>query len=166
MDGDPLEKRLLFEKLVVLKAFYLFVFIRQFSERVAKHGHTLVGRTLMAAQELMEHDDAHTIWTGMWTPRIRERMEHACPWGLSSRKFKQVKSAMSVLVAGVVQLYRLATPVSRKRRREHGTDERDQQLRIDHWTARTIRDGCRREGIAEDPYRRDEREFDARRYDR
>jgi hypothetical protein len=143
---------------------------RQFSSRSAKYGHTLVGRTLHAVQNLLEHDEAHTIWTGMWTLEIRERMEQACPWGLSSREFKQVKNVMSVLVAGVVQLYRLATPASRKRRRDNdAAPERDQQLRIDHWaTTNTsvMRDDRWREGTAREPPRRDEREFDARRFDR
>ena len=141
-----------------------------FRDAVVKHGHTLVGRTLTAIQDLMVHDDAHTIWTGMWTPAIREQMEGRCPWMLTRREFTQVKRALSVLVGGVLQLYRLATPANRKRAREpepmHG---HDQQTRIDNWATPTMRDrleGIRCEGVGRDPHRSDEREFDARRYDR
>ena len=127
-----------------------------------------MGRTLTAIQELMAHDEAHTIWTGMWTRAIREQMEDKCSWPLTSREFKQVKRALSVLVAGVVQLHKLATPTSRKRPREQEAPLGGLQRRIERWTNPTTRTRQPLEsGEGErDQHRIDERDLDARRCDR
>ena len=145
---------------------------RRLSEAVVTHGITLTGRTLAVIQELLVHEDAHTIWTGMWSPEIREQVETKCPWTLKRSEFRQVKRALSVLVTGVLQLYRLATPTPRKRARgQETTGVRERQTHMEQWAilgahGRQVWERGEEERVGREPTRSDDREYDDRRYDR
>jgi len=133
---------------------------RRFATAIAKRGTSISGRTLTVLQELMTHPDSHTIWTGMWTPAIREEVSRRCPWTLHAKEYRQVKQALSTLVDGVIQLYRLATPEDRKRKRGQGQVRTPRTL-LEEWIAQDDEEdgGVQMREL-------DERDMDARRYDR
>jgi hypothetical protein len=133
---------------------------RRFATAIAKRGTSISGRTLTVLQELMTHPDSHTIWTGMWTPAIREEVSRRCPWTLHAKEYRQVKQALSTLVDGVIQLYRLATPEDRKRKRGQGQVRTPRTL-LEEWIAQDDEEvgGAQMRDL-------DERDMDARRYDR
>ena len=96
----------------------------------------------------------------MWTPAIREEVSRRCPWTLQAKEYRQVKQALSTLVDGVIQLYRLATPEDRKRKRGQGK-ARTPRTPLEEWIAQDDEDvgGVQMREL-------DERDMDARRYDR
>jgi hypothetical protein len=81
---------------------------RQLHNEADTHGTTLVGKTLRAITGLLDHEEAHSIWTGMWTPDIRQAITERSPWHLKAREYAQVVAALRHLVNGAIDLYDLA----------------------------------------------------------
>ena len=122
------------------------------------YGTTLVGRTIRTIMQLQEHNDAHTIWTGLWTPSIRSAVAGACPWPLTRREYGKVTGALRHLASGVLELYRQGRVVERRQRRSDDRTETRQPTIAECWVQDDDRVRERRD--------QDERKYDARKYDR
>jgi hypothetical protein len=152
--------------------------IKKLQGETTTHGNTLVGRSLQAIGDLLTHDDAYTLWTGMWTPEIRMEIAGRCPWQLKKKEYGLVVKALRHLANGTLAMHRLERPtVCRKRARtETATEQR--QASIDEGWIKADREREESEkgvhmqeegGRAAEPRERneaDDRDFDTRKYDR
>jgi len=78
--------------------------------------------TVQEILKLLQHEEAHTIWTGMWSDAVRQTISDRCPWQLSRREYSQVVKCLRHLAEGTLALYRLAGPRQvTKRKRETNT---------------------------------------------
>ena len=128
-------------------------------QRIADgHGHSLVGRTIRAVLKLQKHDEAQSIWTGLWTPAIRNAICEECPWQLTRREYGMVVAALRHLASGVLELYRQGRVERRRRERTEDKMETRQPTVAECWTGEDKDHREQRE--------QDEREHDARKYDR
>jgi predicted nucleic acid-binding Zn-ribbon protein len=84
--------------------------------------------TVREILKLFHHEEAHTIWTGMWTVAVQKAISDSCPWQLSRREYAQVVKCLRHLAEGTLALYRLAGPRQiRKRKRETNTPTNQQR---------------------------------------
>ena len=153
--------------------------VKKLQAETAAHGNTLVGRSLQTIGDLLMHEDAYTLWTGMWTPEIRAEIARRCPWQLKKKEYGLVVKALRHLANGTLAMHRVERPVvCRKRRREEPAEEQRQKTIEEGWTKvdnerqaarkRNVHSRAEVEREAE-PQERDEsdgRDFDARKYDR
>jgi len=137
-----------------------------------KNGNNLVGKTIRAVLSLSEHEDAHTLWTGLWSPAIRTAIAAQCPWTLTRREYSKVAAALRHLAEGALTLHRQRIGRGMKRTREtrsDGIQTRMEDYLVGDTTARTGHttelECSDLEGRTE--YRElDERVHDSRKYDR
>jgi hypothetical protein len=107
-------------------------------EERAKHGTSLVGRTLQVIIDTLTHEDAHTIWTGMWTPEVQEAIAARCPWTLKAREYGQVVAALRHLSNGLLDLMKITEGETvRTRRKKERTEGRQVTLQ-ELWRVATV----------------------------
>jgi len=130
---------------------------------VDKLGVSLAGRTARIVLETLGHEDGYTVWTGMWTPAIRDELARRCPWQLRAREYRQVLKVCRHLVAGVLQLYRLSNPATQRKKRQREDVRELRQTRLEDYMRRlhTGEENLHNRNET----RADGRTFDGRQYD-
>jgi hypothetical protein len=133
--------------------------LRKVRNEAVKYGVSLVGRTLSAIVETTDHPEGHTIWTGMWTPSIREQISRKCPWTLKAREYGQVTAALRHLVNGLLDLIRITKgEVVHKSRRKN--------VEVGGLSQRTLSELWRMDmASVTEPLARDDRSADDRHFD-
>ena len=131
--------------------------VAKVKEERDKLGDTLAGRTVEGILSLLEHPDAHSVWTGMWTPEVRAQVAAKCPWRMGRREYCKVVKALRWFVQGVIDMYMVGTvKIERKRKRSVRLEGRQTTL-AELWPEEN-------EGQREDR-EADERDYDDRKYD-
>jgi hypothetical protein len=141
-----------------------------------KNGSTLVGKSLRAVLSLCEHEEAHTLWTGLWSPAVRAAMAARCPWTLTRREYSRMVAALRHLAEGVLDLYKQGMSRGVKRTRDGVVRRELRQANMEEFFGAGREDmGLQNSGM-EDPHEInnegtaargiDEREHDNRKYDR
>jgi hypothetical protein len=60
--------------------------IRDAQREIDKLGVSLAGKTATQILQLLDHEDAHFVWTGLWTSGIRSEVGRRCPCHYSSMR--------------------------------------------------------------------------------
>ena len=151
--------------------------IKKFQAETTTHGNTLVGRSLQAIGDLLAHDDAYTIWTGMWTPEIRAEIARRCPWQLKKKEYGLVVKAMRHLANGTLAMHRVERPIVCRKRARDDAEQVQRQASIDEGWIKADRErqheqlGVHRqqekgsEAESRECDEMDGRDFDKRQYD-
>jgi hypothetical protein len=152
--------------------------IKKLQAETATHGTTLVGRSLQTIGDLLTHDDAYTLWTGMWTPEIRAEIDKRCPWQLKKKEYGLIVKALRHLANGTLAMHRVERPTACRKRARAETVQVQRQASIEEGWTKADRERDKREkgvhmqderGREAEPRERDEadgRDFDTRKYDR
>jgi hypothetical protein len=101
-----------------------------------KHGNTLVGKTIRVILGIGNHEEAHTIWTGMWSPSIRQMVRERCPWTLTRREYSSMVAALRHLAEGVLELYKQGGARGVKRMRECASSREPRQTAMEEYLVR------------------------------
>jgi hypothetical protein len=151
--------------------------IKKLQAETITHGNTLVGRSLQAIGDLLSHNDAYTIWTGMWTPEIRAEIARRCPWQLKKKEYGLVVKALRHLANGTLAMHRVERPIVCRKRARDDVNQVQRQTAIDEgWSTKDREEQHGEIGVhiqqekerEAEPWEREEAydcDFDKRQYD-
>jgi hypothetical protein len=79
------------------------------------------GEFFSAAVSLLDHAEAHTLWTGVWTPAIREVLPTS--FEVTASEYRAIVKVLAILAEGASELYTLAQGKKPRTRQRHHEDQ-------------------------------------------